>query len=302
MVTKSVKQQCQSLFGDNHNVLKLVFMIFSSILFIEELHTFFVVKPTLTYSAKRKLTPQDFPEILLCPAPSVDLDVLSSIGYYGIESYKFGQNWTFLDEDIGWIGNYSEPVQKVSDDVSVLNSTDDCPYAFIWYDSENPEPTRDDEYENVNFTFTTAMYPNHICCKVVTPAVADTRTILGIQIGFDFENKSFAAFKLSLSDRLTASVFDQHKTKMFGADMNSLQYPGFFNYKVKVMEDVHLENDPNYPCIDYKNHHEYHTCLGRASTNFIHIKVFHIFTRQFQLSIKLFIWLKNQKLVIKSFC
>ena len=261
MLTKAVKQPCQSLFGENHNLLKIVFMIFSSILFIEELYTFFVLKPTLTYSAKRKLTAKDFPEIILCPAPSVNLLELLSKGYFGIESYKSG----IADEDIGWIGNISEPVQKVSDDVSVLNSTEDCPHASVWYDSKNPELTRLDEIEIVKFTFSPAMYPNHVCCKMVTPAVAQTHAILGIQIEFDFENKSYASYKLSLSDRETASVFEQHRTKMFGADMYSMPFPGFFNYKVKVMEDVHLENNPNYPCIHYRHQQEYHTCLGKKS-------------------------------------
>ena len=38
---------------------------------------------------------------------------------------------------------------------------------------------------------------------------------------------------------------------MMGDPIVSSEY-GMMNYKVKVMEYVKIENDPSYPCIEYK--------------------------------------------------
>ena len=38
---------------------------------------------------------------------------------------------------------------------------------------------------------------------------------------------------------------------------------GSNKYHIKISEEVHLENDPSYPCIDYKRQGEYGECLEK---------------------------------------
>ena len=59
-----------------------------------------------------------------------------------------------------------------------------------------------------------------------------------------------------MADQITASFFDQYKSNMFGDEIKS-SGSGQMNYKVKIKEDIRLENEPNFPCIDYKIIGEY---------------------------------------------
>ena len=43
-------------------------------------------------------------------------------------------------------------------------------------------------------------------------------------------------------------------------------YEGFVHYKVKISQEIHLENDPNYDCINYKFPGEYDRCLRNEYT------------------------------------
>ena len=54
----------------------------------------------------------DFPEIMICPEPSHDVDALKSRGYGGAPQY-FGGSRGF-----GWSGNKSEGVKEVLKEVS----------------------------------------------------------------------------------------------------------------------------------------------------------------------------------------
>ena len=65
----------------DHRILKIIFIIFASYLIFEEVYNFVVVKPTYTSTSKRKLSTEDFPDIIVCPEPSVDVNVVASKGY-----------------------------------------------------------------------------------------------------------------------------------------------------------------------------------------------------------------------------
>ena len=73
--------------GKDYRFLKLIFIVIGSYLIIDLFHTFMVVKPTYTSLAKRKIRPEDFPEILLCPEPSVFASALAVRGYGDGGSY-----------------------------------------------------------------------------------------------------------------------------------------------------------------------------------------------------------------------
>ena len=72
------------------------------------------MKPTYTTKMKRKLANTDFPEILLCPEPAIDVDALNRKGYAGVAEYFYGVSG-FVKPFIGWAGNRnnSEDVSEV---------------------------------------------------------------------------------------------------------------------------------------------------------------------------------------------
>ena len=240
----------------DHRILKIIFIIFASYLIFEEVYNFVVVKPTYTSTSKRKLSTEDFPDIIVCPEPSVDVNVVASKGYQGVKEYFMGFEG-FGMPLMGWAGNRSENVTKVSEDISPLKTTKDCPlgnqsvfsFSSIWSkDNDNFQP--------IEFNLTKALYPHHKCCKVIPPTFQKLRPITGLQI-VSFSNVSFEMF---MSDPLTACYFDLHKTIMIG-DKLVTGRNGYYNYKVLMKEYEHLEDDPEYPCIDYKVIGDYGKCI-----------------------------------------
>ena len=242
----------------DHRILKFIFIIFASYLIVEEFYNFVVVKPTYTSTSKRKLSVMDFPEIIVCPEPSVDVNVVASKGYQGVKEYFMGFE-DFGMPLMGWAGNKSENVTKVSEDISTLKTKEDCPttnkttdgfsFSNIW--------SKDNDYfEAIQFNFTKALYPHHKCCKVIPPKFREISPISGLQI-ISFSNVTFEMF---MADPLTASYFDLHKTIMLG-DKLVTGRNGYYNYKVQMKEYEHLEDDPEYPCIDYKVIGEYGKCI-----------------------------------------
>ena len=40
-----------------------------------------------------------------------------------------------------------------------------------------------------------------------------------------------------------------------------MDHPGLKKYRIKVLEEIHLEDDPNFPCRKYIYNGEYNQCL-----------------------------------------
>ena len=104
--------------------MKFIFTILATCLILEELYTYSVVKPTYTSESKRKMSAEDFPDIMFCPQPPVDVNALKSRGYFDIQSYFAGAGHNIT----GWGGKKSEDVKQVFDDISALKSVEECPY------------------------------------------------------------------------------------------------------------------------------------------------------------------------------
>ena len=66
-------------------------------------------------------------------------------------------------------------------------------------------------------------------------------------------------FQVFFMDKLTASYFYLNKAvygdKIFVRDNVEVQY------RIKIVENIKLEEDPNYPCIDYKIEGEHAECV-----------------------------------------
>ena len=92
-------------------------------------------KPTYTYKMNRKFGVEDFPNIIICPEPSINTDAAISNGYKSVKMYFLGLNQgnNVIDQQgvyaglVGWAGNNSQGVKKVHDDISNLKTTEDCP-------------------------------------------------------------------------------------------------------------------------------------------------------------------------------
>lgn len=170
-----------------------------------------------------------------------------------IQELDTGLDWT------GWGGNSSEAIEEVSQKISVLKSINDCPVenkSFVWYDTDDwPE-------QKLKFKLKKVSYPHHICCELETPIFKESSQMLGLNFAYSFVNKSFNSFKIFMSDKVTDSFFTFHKTKMLGEKiMIKGDINGVVSYKIEIKEDIHLAENPNYPCIEYNIEGDYHECL-----------------------------------------
>ena len=154
-------------------------------------------------------------------------------------------------QQIGWVGNKSEDVRSVFREISVLKTIEDCQIddgvkSKVYYRGSS-----DQSWKNPTFELTKALYPYHLCCKVIPPD--ESQPVVGLRFIYSIGsvNHTFKRFKAFMTANLTASFFTQHKNSMMGDPIVSSE-DGMMNYKVKVMEDVKIENDPSYLCIEYK--------------------------------------------------
>jgi len=135
-----MKQIFYTLLLKEFRFLKFIFVVLASYWIYEEFYTYLVLKPTFTTSSKRELEYDDFPEIIVCPEPAIDVKAAKSKGYReGIERFFYGM----LEDGnatVSWSGNASEDVKKVYEELSILKSVEDCPSgseSLIYYKSND---------------------------------------------------------------------------------------------------------------------------------------------------------------------
>ena len=237
----------------DHRLLKLVFIVFGSLLILSEFYTSWVIRPTYTSTSKRNIEPRDFPEILLCPKPAINIDAAHAEGYWSLWDYYMGSYDFWRKEELDWRGKVSMDINNASENISFIKSTEDCPESIYWYkDSQNSA-----QIGVNNYTMAKALYPFHKCCQVIPPAVLRQYPVIGMELHLEETSSSFQLF---MQDQLTSSYFDQNKEIMLGDSIISVQ-DSIVIYKVKIKEDVNIENDPQFPCIDYKNTGDYAKCV-----------------------------------------
>ena len=245
---------CKSAMLKDNRILKLIFTIFASYLILDTFYTLLVRKPTFTSNERRPLNEEDFPQIIFCPQPSIDVNALNANGYPGADVYFRGLTKN-ADNMNGWAGNKSEDIKKLSLEISSLKSVDECgPKRKPRLDRINSA-----NVSRINFNLTNALSPFHICCKVIPPKEAFNYPLQYLSVS-PLHNSLIESYKVFLTDYLSTSIFDQYQTVMLGDEIISSNN-GRMHYKVKVWEEIHLEGDPNYPCIDYKVSGEYAKCV-----------------------------------------
>ena len=257
-MAKKVAQNKYWLFlFKEYRLIKLIFLSLASYLVLKAFYAFVIVKPTYTSNAKRNLVPEDFPEFILCPDESIDVDIAKSKGYGGMWNYFSGD---LSKGQIGWIGNNSEDVKDVFREISTLQSIDDCPLTGSPLLSTTMHTNKQSKMsELIHFNLTKALYPNHMCCKVYPPKLAKLYPLEKIRFIFNISQ----GFSVHLSDQMTASYFNLHKTNMLGDKIVSGEEGEYVSYKVQIWEDDKLVDDPAYPCIDYKIQGEYAECVEK---------------------------------------
>ena len=74
------------------------------------------------------MTPDNFPEILICPEPGADLSVLLTAGYQDSIFYQLGITGNETKyEFFRWSGRQGESVEEIVRNVSVFPTDEDCP-------------------------------------------------------------------------------------------------------------------------------------------------------------------------------
>ena len=68
-------------------------------------------------------------------------------------------------------------------------------------------------------------------------------------------------------DQLLYSIFQQHKFNIDGDRLESnIDTSEIIEYKIKIFEEIHLDDDPHYPCKNYDFPGQYDQCLGKLTT------------------------------------
>ena len=76
-------------------------------------------------------------------------------------------------------------------------------------------------------------------------------------------------FKVLLFDQILYSIFQQHKFNVDGDKLEStIDTSEIIEYKIKIFEEIHLDDDPHYPCKEYDYPGQYDQCLGKVTGNF----------------------------------
>ena len=238
---------------------------------IEEFYVFFYVKPTMTSTSRGTLEAEDFPEITLCPEPTVDRKMLRELGYTELFNFKVGLDiWPFVkDEGLGWIGNSSNgTVEDVMKQVATVKSNEDCPPESVM---STIRPMGIEQNYPIKFEISRALLPFHQCCKMVYPEIATKVPIQGFTITLGPEQQNtYKSLTVLMADRMSYSVLRQNVKTISGDKIQISNEPGYSMYQMKVLQEVHYEDEPKFPCKNYQNLGEYDKCLEDDMLNELH--------------------------------
>ena len=256
---RKFSSHCHFILLKDYRFLKVIFTLFAMYLVSETLYTYFVEKPTYASHEKREISVDDFPDITLCPMPSMDLGAARSKGYPDPEAYFRGSINPFSWTHIGWAGNQSGDIKELAREISILKSINDCPIpekSILLYEENE---VSQNFIANITFELKKVLFPYHICCKLIQPELSTFQhPIKGLQLVFP-SMSHVDTLQVYMADQLTASYFDLHKTTMLGDKIVSGNNGSV--YKVRIKEDIKLQDDTKNPCTDYNIKGEYANCV-----------------------------------------
>ena len=243
----------------DHRLLKFSFVLLTGYLLFDELLLFFSSKPTLTTQIQTSLQTKHFPEAVICSSPSYDQARLSSLGYEHSHDFSLG----VIDGEHlrGWSGNQSDQtVGNILNQVSIIKTEDDCPSVKVKFQRKGKIIK-----SKLSLKLTRPVYPHGRCCQIKIPHPGPDYVLHQIYFRIypsKYRNNKIKTFKMLLSDPENSSPF--HQSQMIGESLETSKLTedvGYHLYKIKVHEEVQLENNPNYMCRQYDSPGLYDSCL-----------------------------------------
>ena len=234
-------------------------------LLTQPIYQFLIEKPTITVPTKEDLRPEDLPVIIVCPEPKVNLTALTFLGYENLYFYKNGRlQYNDSYHVMSWNGKNQESVKNVFKKVSSLQSPEDCPdFGYINFSNSSEEKI---EVKTFKFELTRAMFPNHMCCRSVTPDLKEAKSLK--VLGIEFKKKPYRSVRVFLSDPTSWSSFTVLGSEMSGNKIGLNKHEtGYKLFKMSLVKNEHLEKDPNFPCVRYSQPGEYGSCIETELTD-----------------------------------
>ena len=247
----------KKFFFREHRILKICFMALTTYLLINEMRVFLIDKPTLTSRTQTKMYPEIFPDILICPEQAFDLDSLLKLGYK--HNYNYGHGYLSEYELLTWLGNQTVmSITEVADKVSSIKSLDNCPKVYGTFKTHGQKQIKE---ITLSLELTRVSYPRGKCCRVIKPKEAENNYVSYISFYIALKTLT-TAFKVFLSDQRSASLVQPPQFIMHGPRLKIDPKQEVLKvYRVQILEEIHVEGDPQYPCRNYKVNGEYNQCL-----------------------------------------
>lgn len=253
----------------DYKIIKVCFTILTMYMLYDELYIFFIIKPTLSSVSKSQLRPHNYPDIIICPVPGFDQNAIARLGYdssYYYSMGKLGDGW------FGWFGNETgiehEHTTAHAGDFFMFKSSADCPQIGAKF--RTAEKLQSESFE---MFLMRGIFPNGRCCRARTPRLAGDMilntlyyTVAIPTYSNNQDHQVTTGFKMLLSDRESAAFFMMNKFNLEGSQLVSEHSKeGQEKYKIKIMEEIHMEDEPNYSCRIYQPR-EYDQCLEAEFT------------------------------------
>ena len=250
----------------DYKIIKACFALLTVLGLYDELYIFFISKPTLSSVSKSKLRPHNYPDIIICPVPGFDQNALARLGYDSSYYYSMGRLGGDGGDYTGWEGNQTESHHTAAPgDFFVFKSSADCP--VIGAKFRTAEKLQSEYFK---MFLMRGIFPNGRCCRALVPRLAEDMILntlfYAVSVSRYDNHQVTTGFKMLLSDRESAAFFMMNKFNLEGSQLSSQhKKPGQEKYKIKIIEEIHKENDPNYSCRNYQPQ-EYESCLEAEFT------------------------------------
>ena len=95
---------------------------------------------------------------------------------------------------------------------------------------------------------------NAACCKVLLPKIPQNLLFNGF---YAVLNSSYTAY---LGDRRASTSLNSPNKNQLGEEIKRSER-GLNGYRIKVTQEIHMEEDPKFPCKNYEYTGDYHQCL-----------------------------------------
>ena len=134
--------------------------------------------------------------------------------------------------------------------ISTIKTTADCPRAVANFKVKNKKLRTE-----LSLVVSRGVYPSGRCCTAITPPEAEKYPVYELDFLMDNGNQineNIKGFKILLSDQTSSSIFQLDKFNTEGSGLEiDLREGGYRKYRLKMFEEVHLEEDPKFPCRIY---------------------------------------------------